>query len=570
MSSRSRVGKSSTRKRNRNVSTQSSAKFRRKGASTRGEKKPTEYDDNFLSVGNNLKRPQGQSGENDARDNSLPQSGSSQPNSKRVRIEEPSSSESYTLPDTFSKFDPLHVFTNFPLTSTTFTFPSPMWKLIITKANSTLAQRDFVCRRRCKKPFYINALRINRYNNSQIIVESDRTVQAQVTVAAAHQLQLSFLQWELAETRKKCGEMEEQIFVLRAAEQRAQKKLEQLKVKKSRQLQALTEEKEKRRGKAHNLKLKERYSDGMQTDANGGVIGALSMDLFDIKADDISETAVQVAVESLNHSIVTFIANLLEETEELATRHSDSRLPSVVRQLGYNESAALLQALAAYSSEEKTRDIFLEANLSNRLLLMLDKFFSGDVVPQGLVEYLVFDDLLSDLTKHHPWTVAQRWRSLTSGSNIWTSAPIVQDPDISRFAESTAVLFAWVYHQPPETFQPLTSKMQTQLASLFDEAQKLAIVVRRDVLSVRMKVAICPVLSNGTYASYNPELMNNWPNVGVVPGDEVIGFHGFGLKRQTEEQSRADPKADEECVSYLIKPTVITNALLRWASGTGA
>jgi hypothetical protein len=148
----------------------------------------------------------------------------------------------------------------------------------------------------------------------------------------------------------------------------------------------------------------------------------------------------------------------------------------------------------------------------------------------------------------------QRWRALTaaaggnllSGSSEWAQC-------IVDYADSITALFAMVHRQSPETFGPLIPKISARLETMFQEANRLSVMVRRDVLSVRMSVIIGPGLENN-YLPYNPDVVSSvWPDMGVVAGDEVIGLYKFGLLKQTEQGE----------VGYAIKPEVVTGALLR-------
>lgn len=96
--------------------------------------------------------------------------------------------------------------------------------------------------------------------------------------------------------------------------------------------------------------------------------------------------------------------------------------------------------------------------------------------------------------------------------------------------------------------------IQSRLASLYDEANRISVIARRDVLSVRMSVVTAPE-SKGVYLPFDPKMaIGVWPDMGVSAGDEVIGLYKFGLRKQTERGES----------SYLIKPEVITAALLRF------
>ncbi|KAJ7021477.1 hypothetical protein C8F04DRAFT_1273694 [Mycena alexandri] len=287
--------------------------------------------------------------------------------------------------------------------------------------------------------------------------------------------------------------------------------------------------------------------------------GDLSLDPFDNKVDQVSEAAVKSGVESLNDSLDTFTMALLDEAESLASRHSDSRLPTADQRYQPNNTK-LLPALTQYADVEEKRGFLLDASLHHLVLSELDRlFFAGDPLPPTADEGFS-GALLHELTKREPWTVAQRWRALTatSGANLLYN-PSKRKVLIDSCGNSIVTMLAWVYRQPPETFQSLFSKIGARVESLFDEAGKLSILVRRDVLSVRMSVVVAAARSDG-FLPYNPDRVSSvWPDMGTEAddeakaGDEVVTLYKFGLKRQTEDGH----------ISYLLKPEVATGAFLR-------
>jgi hypothetical protein len=295
------------------------------------------------------------------------------------------------------------------------------------------------------------------------------------------------------------------------------------------------------------------------------------LDPFDNKLDQVSESTVKSGVDSLNDSLDTFTMALLDEAEELAKHNSHSSLPSAIRE--HEKATKLLMALAKYSHVEEKRGFLLDAHLHHGLVVELDRlFFSGEVVCRALDTQRVCAATLNKLTKQgscisfkscsshsrllEPWTVAQRWRALTAAAVGTILNPSVTKNSITHYSESTVALLAWAYRQPLETFEPLIPKIQSQLASLYEEASKLSVIVRRDVLSVRMSVVVAPVdpKAANDYLPYNPDAVTSvWPDMKVVAGDEVIALYKFGLKKYNENRQ----------IHRLIKPEVTTTALLR-------
>ncbi|KAJ6491571.1 hypothetical protein DFH09DRAFT_1338451 [Mycena vulgaris] len=279
---------------------------------------------------------------------------------------------------------------------------------------------------------------------------------------------------------------------------------------------------------------------------------AISLDPFDNKVDQVSEASVKSGVESLNESLDTFTMSLLDKVEELANRNSNSSLPAAVLQ---HSDGKLVNALAEHGHVEEKRGFILDASLHHGLVTMLDNLcFSGEVVSRTVDFNSITGMFLRDIAKREPWSVVQRWRALTAaaGGNLLPSSSDWAQA-ILTYAESIVALFAMVHRQPFEIFEPLIKTISTRLAPIFEEANRLSIMVRRDVLSVRMSVVVGPGPENN-YLPYNPDVVSSvWPDMEVVAGDEVIALYKFGLKRETEKAQ----------VHLLIKPQVTTAALLR-------
>ncbi|KAJ7186850.1 hypothetical protein C8R46DRAFT_280815 [Mycena filopes] len=286
----------------------------------------------------------------------------------------------------------------------------------------------------------------------------------------------------------------------------------------------------------------------------------ITLDPFDNKVDQVSEADVKSGVESLNGSLDDFTMALLDEAEELARRHSDSRLPYPDQ--NDQPNIKLLPALAEYGEDEEKRGFLLDASIHHLVISELHRiFFTGDTLSPDM-DHGFTGALLEEITTQQTWSAAQRWRALTASagasllqrdsSSFWGEA-------MERCDQSVAGLFSWVYCQPWETFRPLFPKIGAQVLSLFEEANRLSLLIRRDVLSVRMSVIIAPATS-ADYLPFDPECVSSvWPDMGVEAGDgvkagdEVLTVYKFGLRRQTEDGR----------ISHMLKPEVATRALLR-------
>ncbi|KAJ7074580.1 hypothetical protein C8F01DRAFT_971807 [Mycena amicta] len=276
----------------------------------------------------------------------------------------------------------------------------------------------------------------------------------------------------------------------------------------------------------------------------------IPMDIFENTADQVSEASLQSAVESLNDSVDTLILGLVDTAEQLVgERHPEFGVPPET------QDQKLFAALAAHCESEEKRGFLLEALCHDYIIGYLSAlFFAGEAAPRLGRKALILERILVDLTESVPWSVVQRWRSISSESVSRLLVPKARN-HLESLAITIADVFTWAYQQPVETFHAAAFKTQLDsLAAIFDDALKLATTVRRDVLSVRMSI-VCPEQDDETnYPPYDSRSLNAvWPDMGVVEGDEVIGLFHLGLQRRTE-QGR---------VSLLVKPQVTTAALLR-------
>ncbi|KAJ6510552.1 hypothetical protein C8R45DRAFT_813992 [Mycena sanguinolenta] len=376
---------------------------------------------------------------------------------------------------------------------------------------------------------------------------------------------------ELQEAQAKSRALQDKLRMLRAKEKQAQQDLQDLKGEADAYIQNLTEEHEAlvnkyetrindlllERGK-HRSQLKQLHPQGDTRTLTRPRADTISLDPFDNKLDQVSESAVKSGVESLNDSIDNLTMTLIDEAEELAKRHSDSVIPSAVALDGNTQP--LVVALSEHCHIEEKRGFLLDANLHHWLVSALDNLFlSGDVVSRALDLEGVFALALPELAKREPWTVAQRWRALTAaaiGTGVMHSSVAIWTDSITKVSDAIITLLAFAYRQHLETFQPLLPNLQNRLETLYSEANEISITTRRDVLSVRMKVVVAPTGARGIedYLPYNSDAVAAvWPDMGVMDGDGIVGLYKFGLDK-TGEDGR---------LNCLIKPEVVTTALLR-------
>ncbi|KAJ7280219.1 hypothetical protein C8J57DRAFT_121190 [Mycena rebaudengoi] len=274
-----------------------------------------------------------------------------------------------------------------------------------------------------------------------------------------------------------------------------------------------------------------------------------SLDLFRNKVDQVSEADIKRGVESLNDSVFNFVMTLIDLGDETAQTHADFQGACPEPE---HPSGPLFDFLATPNLAEEARGLLLDALFHNHVVLALHElFFQGQVTPQVAERGMKFEVVLDRLTEKEPWTVAQRWRAITA-TCVWTDF----DSSYWRIKECTEMIvniLSWAYRLPHWTFAVSAELIHSRLQSVYNEASQLAISCRRDVLSVRMSVAIAPQSDNG-FDPFDPDRVASvWPEMGASAGDGIIGMYKFGLRRLSENGA----------LSFLLQPEVATTALLR-------
>lgn len=127
------------------------------------------------------------------------------------------------------------------------------------------------------------------------------------------------------------------------------------------------------------------------------------------------------------------------------------------------------------------------------------------------------------------------------------------DDVIERKAQYTTNAIAWAYRLSPAIFQQLIPNVRAELSCLCRNAKDVSVMIRRDVLSVRMSVSIGPRSPYG-YLAFDPSQVSSvWPEMGAELGDDVVGVYRLGLTKQSVTGK----------VEHIILPEVFTSALLQ-------
>ncbi|KAJ6515202.1 hypothetical protein C8R47DRAFT_961309 [Mycena vitilis] len=273
------------------------------------------------------------------------------------------------------------------------------------------------------------------------------------------------------------------------------------------------------------------------------------IDAFSHRLDQVSEASVKSGVDSLNDTLDNLVMDIIEKGEQVVQKntHPVFHCPEPER------STPLLHALAQSNLTSDNRGLLLDAMLHDHLHTELyELLFSGDVAsnrvdPQGVFQS-VFDELIRNA---EPWTVVQRWRAMTATSIFALCREVTFADSLNKQVDSIVVLLAWAHGLPRENFEDMSGGIHSGLLALYSEANELGILVRRDILSVRMSIV------SANMPIFDPTYANSvWPEMGAAAGDEVVGQYKFGLIKLGE---------GGDC-TWMVRPAVATMALIREAS----
>lgn len=159
--------------------------------------------------------------------------------------------------------------------------------------------------------------------------------------------------------------------------------------------------------------------------------------------------------------------------------------------------------------------------------------------------------------KTEPWTVSQRWRSITAKHTFKLLEPAKLEDDALNLASWIADVIVWSYSLPSAAYLDLQATTKKHLTTLFQDSLELSLLIKRDILSVRMFVTRAEGIE-GDFAPFDSQQMDSvWPEMGPKSGDAVLGTYKLGLAKSMEGGG----------IVHLSRPQVITAALLREVNG---
>jgi len=160
---------------------------------------------------------------------------------------------------------------------------------------------------------------------------------------------------------------------------------------------------------------------------------------------------------------------------------------------------------------------------------------------------VILVNLFEIISTSEPWATSQRWRALVASNIAKTLRPSMWEDHVTNATQEIIYCLAWAYCVPMTQFQPLSASIQKELTAIYRDAHELSVVIKRDILSVRISVTG----SSEPSAGFDPRMTESvWPEMGAKQGDDVLGDYSLGLMKRTETGE----------ISFPTRPKV----LLRW------
>ncbi|KAF8147761.1 hypothetical protein K438DRAFT_1779861 [Mycena galopus ATCC 62051] len=336
---------------------------------------------------------------------------------------------------------------------------------------------------------------------------SSNGVQDALEAAALGQAELQYMAEELEKARDKCRELQEQAQTLHASEQKAQNELKRLTAEHA-ELAAKCSQQSKYvdQANAHIDKMMAEHEDTVkkyETRVKGLVQLKQPRTLPDARPPQPGPKADNISLDPFD--------NKLDQVSEATVKGGVESL---------NDSLDNFTMILIDEAEE------LASQNSHSRIRPLSKSTTR----------------LPSCSRH--WRIDELDRLFCSGEVLSR----VMDPrGLSAFS------LRELTKRASGNVRALTPKIRSRLETIYNEANQLSIMARRDVLSVRMAVVV-GADAKGNHLPYDPNSMASvWPDMKLVDGDEVIALYKFGLKKSNEKGQLA----------RLIKPEVVTTALLR-------
>ncbi|KII89495.1 hypothetical protein PLICRDRAFT_29719 [Plicaturopsis crispa FD-325 SS-3] len=285
------------------------------------------------------------------------------------------------------------------------------------------------------------------------------------------------------------------------------------------------------------------------------VLNHLSLGLFDNSVDQISELHIashgRPSLDGLNYDMDNLIHNTLFSIESIQT-HQQRQSEKSTRSdwSGPNKNHPVRIALTSEKLTNGHVGLLLDAFLHHTICCDLHTLFFANRVATcrrpGRTDIL--DDLFAQIVSSGDWTASQRWRALTASADSQIVDPAEYEGHAISLVHDLSPLISRAYRISLTTTDAVYKRLQDNLVTVYRDAHKLSLIMKRDLLSSQISVTVC---SDGSLSDGLGE--DVWPSMGVEVDEPILGAYNFGLDRRSKNGA----------VDHLRLPKVFTTALLR-------
>ncbi|EPQ53306.1 hypothetical protein GLOTRDRAFT_122482 [Gloeophyllum trabeum ATCC 11539] len=283
---------------------------------------------------------------------------------------------------------------------------------------------------------------------------------------------------------------------------------------------------------------------------------------FESGPDQVSEMFLKsqapFSVESINTAVDDLVINIMEKAGELSAAFAGDTAAAGLAEMHAPDSTpksagALENALQPrYEVDQEGRELLLDALLHHEVLSDIHHvFFSINTSTVNFQGASLLDDLERRLGKKESWKTVQKWRSLTAVCTEDLIDPTMSEEVGRNMGERVIEQVALAYRVPAQVLDSMREDIFSGLSTTYKMARELSLVMKRDVLAVRLMVG---AVSEGTFD--HRAVDSQWPEMGVKEGDRIVGAYGLGLSKLS-----ADGR-----LQSLTRPKVVTEALFRQLS----
>jgi hypothetical protein len=336
-------------------------------------------------------------------------------------------------------------------------------------------------------------------------------------------------------------------------------------------IEEIQREQADRLGETKRCQDLERKVERLIQERNATAAQQLTINTFDSSLDRVSEGHIVGEVEALNTSISDLVMNIIDQSASAPRGRPTEEAINSVR------TEPLLNLAVKSGMSKDNRELLVDAAL-HRLIIrhLYPVMFDPHVAPaipgtdifeelyckviskSGMCNRLSFyfsASFFNHLCLIEPWKISQRWLSVTASAINGYISPDMWRPSLEQFAQHLVKLVSVGLKRSLEDLQPLNSVLSAGLLSIWMEAARVSISMRRDCISVQM---FATMKSSGAPLDETAEVKWDFKDMPGETMDHVLGTYALGVQKIEATGAKAT----------LLRCKVVTDAVLRHASSS--